>query len=478
MVKLAWIIYGKLLTEQLSIMNLSSILKRKGFDSQLIYSNNNKRILEEIETVKPDIIAYSLMYGAHWPYIELSKTIKQRYPDVYQIAGGPLTTFYPQTLNELALDAIAVGESDISLPNLIGCFRDDRSSIDNTKGFNFRSNGNTKTNGLELLLDDLDELPFPDRKILYDKDSLLRNQEFKSFLSGRGCPYPCTYCFNHKFNEMFKGKGKILRKKSVDYFVEEVKETKDKYGCQFAIFEDDIFVMNKVWLEEFSRKFKQKVGIPYICYVRANHVEEDMLKLLKESGCHIVRMAIETGNETLRNTILKRNMKDTDIIRASDLIHKYGFKLSVSNMIGLPTETVDTLRDTINLNIRCRPDNPTAQFFMPYPGMELSRIAVEKGNFKEELLDKIPKNTWKTTPLIFDKDTKKILEKTQKIFSLIVKYPQTRKYEKLFFLFPDYLLYLLSVVVKIIIIKNYFPPTKVTLLHRLKVLVRFLGFYG
>jgi len=277
---------------------------------------------------------------------------------------------------------------------------------------------------------------------------------------------------------MFKGKGKILRKKSVDYFVEEVKETKDKYGCQFAIFEDDIFVMNKVWLEEFSRKFKQKVGIPYICYVRANHVEEDMLKLLKESGCHIVRMAIETGNETLRNTILKRNMKDTDIIRASDLIHKYGFKLSVSNMIGLPTETVDTLRDTINLNIRCRPDNPTAQFFMPYPGMELSRIAVEKGNFKEELLDKIPKNTWKTTPLIFDKDTKKVLEKSQKIFSLIVKYPQTRKYEKLFFLFPDYLLYILSVVVKIIIIKNYFPPTKVSFLHRLKVLVRFLGFYG
>jgi radical SAM superfamily enzyme YgiQ (UPF0313 family) len=478
MIKFAWIVYGKLLTEQLSIMNLSSILKNKGIDSLLIYSNRKRDILNKIGAIQPNIIAYSLMYGSHWRYIDLSKEIKQKYPHIYQIAGGPYTTFYPQSIDELSLDAIAIGEADISLVNLIEGFKGNSPSFENTRGFHFRSNGNVIKGNLQNLLGNLDELSFPDREIFYEQDSLLKNQEFKSFLSGRGCPFPCTYCFNHKFNNMFKGKGKIMRKKSVDYFVEEIKETKEKYGCQFAIFEDDIFVMKKDWLEEFSHKFKQKIGIPYICYVRADIVNEDILKLLKESGCHIVRMAIETGNENLRNTILKRNMKDDAIIKASDLVHKYGMKLSVSNMIGLPTETLDALDDTLNLNIRCRPEHPSAQFFMPYPDMELSKIAIETGYFTEEKLKEIPKNTWRFTPLLFDKKTKQVMEKTQKIFPLIVKYPNIKKYTKLFFLLPNQLLYIMSVVIKITIVKNYLPPTKVTLLQRLRVLRRFFSFYG
>lgn len=478
MLTFTWIIHGALLTEQMSIMALSSILIKRGIDTRLIYARHQKEIFNAIESTKPDIVAYSLMYGSHWPYLELSRRIREKYPHIYQIAGGPLTTFYPRAINELSLDAVAVGESDISLLNLLEKFHHKDESLRDTPGFYFRSQSGIKKNDLEGLLENLNENPFPDRGILYEQDALLENQEFKSFLSGRGCPYPCTYCFNHKFNEMFKGKGKVIRKKEVDYFIEEIRDTKARYGCQFAIFEDDIFVINRAWLEEFSRKFKKKVNIPYICYVRANHVDEQMVKLLKESGCHIVRMAIESGNEILRNRLLKRNMTDREIIKASDLIHKYGMKLSVSNMVGMPTETIGDLNDTIALNIRCRPDHPTIQFFMPYPEMELTRTALEKGYFNKSLFQKIPKNTWRYTPLLFDKDTKRTFEKTQKIFALIVKYPFIRKFEKLLFMLPDHLLYLLSIGVKIAIVRHYLPPTKVTFIHRLKVLVRFFSYYG
>lgn len=477
MIKFAWIVYGKLLTEQLSIMALSSILKNRGIDSLLIYSNSKKDIFRKVQLLHPDIIGYSLMYGSHWRYRGLSKEIRQQYPQIIQIAGGPFTTFYPEAINEFAVDAICTGEADISLPKLIKKFEESK-TMEGVSGFRFKVNGSIKINELENLLDNLDELPFPDRKLFYEQDSLLKNQEFKSFLSGRGCPYPCTYCFNHRFNQMYKGKGRILRKKSVDYFVEEIKETKDNYGCQFAIFEDDIFILDKSWLEDFCCKFKGKVGIPYICYVRPDLVNHDMLKLLKESGCHIVRMAIETGNEILRNTILRRNMSNKAIIEASDLIHKYGLKLSVSNMTGLPTETTDALKDTVELNTRCRPDHPTIQFFMPYPNMELSKIAVEKGNFTEELLNNIPKNTWKYTPLLFDRKTKRVMEKTQKIFPLLVRYPYIKRFKKMFFLLPDQVLYFLSVVVKIAIVKNYFPKTRVRMAQRLGVLFRFFSFYG
>jgi len=458
-------------------MTLSSNLKGKGVDSVLIYSGNYRDIFQQIEQLGPDMIGYSLMYGSHWKYYNLSKEIREHFPDILQVAGGPFTTFYPQAINEFPVDATAVGESDISLPNLLRIFAE-KGQWQNTKGFQVRTGEQTRMNDLEPLLNNLDELPFPDRKLLYDQDSFLKNQEFKSFLSGRGCPYPCTYCFNHKFNEMFRGKGKMIRRKSVNYFIEEVKQTKDAYGCQFAIFEDDIFVMDKAWLEDFCRKFKSKINIPYICYVRANMVNDDVLKLLKESGCQIVRMAIETGNETIRNTILKRNMSDETIIRASDLIHKYGIKLSVSNMIGLPTETIEALNDTVDLNIRCRPEHPTAQFFMPYPNMELSKIAIEKGYFREDLLNRIPKNTWRFTPLLFDSKTKRIMEKTQKFFTLIVKFPQLKKYAPLFYILPDHLLYFMSMIVKILTVWGYFPSTRVGITQRFRAVVRFFSFYG
>lgn len=366
MVKFAWIVYGKLLTEQLSIMTFSSNLKNRGVDSLLIYSKSKRDILRKVHLLQPDIIGYSLLYGSHWKYYGLANEIKQQYPQILQVAGGPFTTFYPRAINEFPVDAICIGEGDISLPNLIRKF-EEKKTIEDVKGFYVRTDNRIKITGLENLLDNLDELPFPDRRLFYEQDALLKKQEFKSFLSGRGCPYSCTYCFNHKFNEMFRGKGKIIRKKSVNYFIEEIKETKDNFGCQFAIFEDDIFILDKAWLEDFACKFKLRVGIPYICYVRPDLVDEDILKLLKESGCHIVRMAIETGNEIMRNAILKRNMSNKTIIRTSDLIHKYGLKLSVSNMVGLPTETIDSFNETVNLNIRCRPDHPTAQFFIPYP---------------------------------------------------------------------------------------------------------------
>ncbi len=477
MIKFAWIVYGKLLTEQISIMTLSAVLKGKGVDSLLIYSNSEKEILQKVRRLRPHMIGYSLMYGSHWRYYDLSKKIRRDFPDIVQVAGGPFTTFYPQAINEFPVDATCVGEGDLSLPNLIEKVGEGK-PIEDTKGFHFRVGNHIKTNELERLLNEIDQLPFPDRKLFYDQDPLLKNQEFKSFLSGRGCPYPCTYCFNHKFNEMFRGKGKIIRRKSVDYFIEEIKETKSNFGCQFAIFEDDIFILDRAWLESFSEKFRQEVKIPYICYVRADLVNEDMLKLLKQSGCHIVRMAIETGNERIRQKLLKRNMSNRTIIRAADLIHRYGLKLSVSNMTGLPTETVAALNDTIDLNIRCRPDHPTIQFFMPYPNMELSKIAIDEGHFTEELLREIPKNTWKKTPLLFDAKTKETMEKMQKIFPLIVRYPRVRRVAKLAFLIPDHLLYLLSVVVKIIIVKRYFPPTEVGIRQRLGVLVRFLSFYG
>ncbi len=476
MTKLAWVVFGKLLTEQHSIMALSSTLARSGVEVSMVYTNGKEDVLKRLAAIKPDAIAYSLMFGSHRRYIPLSREIRRAFPDTMQVAGGPYTTYFPESIDELSLDAICIGEGDVSFPNFLKYKSGDADAA--FEGFHYREHGVVKKIPVGNLIGDLDTLPFPDRALFYSQDSLLKNQEFKSFISGRGCPFLCNYCFNHKFNEMHKGKGNIIRKKSVDYFIEEIEETKTNYGFQYIIFEDDVLTIKKDWFHEFAGKFKKRINVPYICYTRPNLVTEDLAALLKESGCHIVRMAIETGNEELRGKILNRPMKNETIIKAADIIHAAGLKLSVSNMIGLPTETLDNTYETLDLNIRCAADHPSAQFFMPYPGMELTKIAVKTGFFDESRLSELEKNTWKTSPLAFDPETKQKMEKIQKVFALVVRYPSLRKYLRFFYGLPSGALYYLSMFVKIFIVLGYLPPARVSLVQRGRVLFRFFSFYG
>ncbi len=459
-------------------MTLSSTIRRDGVDVSLIYTNSPKTVLNEISRLKPDMVAYSLMFGSHRRYIPVSRSIREEFPGLTQVAGGPYTTYFPESINELSLDAVCIGEGDASLPAFIRASSGGTLAVDRIEGFHIRHGNGIKTSGVGNLVNDLDSLPFPDRALFYEQDGLLRNQEFKSFLSGRGCPYLCNYCFNHKFNEMYRGKGNIIRKKSVDYFIEEICEVKKRYGFQYLIFEDDVFTIKKDWFHEFAVKFKKKIGVPYICYTRPNLVSEDMVRLMKESGCHIVRMAIETGNEDIRAKVLNRPMKNEQIIRAADIIHAAGLKLSVSNMIGLPTETLENTYETLDLNIRCRAEHPSAQFFMPYPGMELTKIAVRTGYFDESRLSELEKNTWKTSPLSFDQDTKTKMEKIQKVFALVVRRPGLRKFLPVFFKMPSTFLYYLSMFVKIFIVIGYLPAARVSLAQRTRVLFRFFSFYG
>jgi len=473
---LTWVVYGKLLTEQHSIMTLSSTLKRDGVEVSLIYTNSAKEVYRRLRQLKPDAVAYSLMFGSHRRYIPVSHGIRREFPNLVQIAGGPYTTYFPESIDELSLDAICIGDGDITLPRYLRSrFAGEGGEVE---GFHIRDGGCIKKTPVGSLINDLDSLPFPDRELFYSQDTLLRNQEFKSFLSGRGCPYLCNYCFNHKFNEMYKGKGNIIRKKSVDYFIEEIDEVKRRYGLQYIIFEDDVLTLKKDWFQEFAGKFKKKINVPYICYTRPNLVNPDVTMLLKESGCHIVRMAIETGNEDVRTKVLNRSMSNDLIIKAADIIHAAGLKLSVSNMIGLPTETLTNTYETIDLNIRCRAEHPSAQFFMPYPGMELTKIAVRTGYFDPARLSELEKNTWKTSPLNFDADTKEKMEKIQKVFALIVRVPAIKKYLPIIYKMPSVLLYYLSMLVKIYIVVDYLPPVKVSIAQRTRVLFRFFSFYG
>ena len=189
MPRLAWVVFGKLLTEQHSIMTLSSTIRRDGVDVSLIYTNSPKTVLSEIRRLKPDMVAYSLMFGSHRRYIPVSRSIRKEFPGLTQVAGGPYTTYFPESINELSLDAVCIGEGDVTLGAFIRSASRGIETAEHIDGFHIRRNGGISAAGVGNLVNDLDSLPFPDRALFYEQDGLLRNQELSRF-SRQGMPVP------------------------------------------------------------------------------------------------------------------------------------------------------------------------------------------------------------------------------------------------------------------------------------------------
>ncbi|MBC8204359.1 MAG: radical SAM protein [FCB group bacterium] len=267
----------------------------------------------------------------------------------------------------------------------------------------------------------LDNYPPADRSIYY-KYKYLRNYPTKPFITGRGCPYLCTFCFNRDFNQMYRGKMKILRRISPQNVIAEITGCKAKYPLKKIFFNDDIFIMQKDWLEEFAPLYRKEIGIPYACNVRANLVDEDRVKLLKESGCYLVMWGIESGDEKRRREILGKNISDEQIRKAAALFRQYGIKMKSFNIMGSPGETLEEAVKTIKLNAEVKIDYPWCSILQPYPRTKIAEIAEEQGVLKKDYsLDDMHKSFFANS--VLNQGEMIRIERLQKLFYLGVKLP-------------------------------------------------------
>ena len=113
---------------------------------------------------------------------------------------------------------------------------------------------------------------------------------------------------------MYRGKGKVLRRRSVDNVMEELRPLKEQ-GYKFIRFMDDLFILSDEWVREFSEKYRRQIGLPFSCLVRANYVTAEIMACLKDAGCFKVAMGVEAGDDYVRNEILKRSMAREEIVR-------------------------------------------------------------------------------------------------------------------------------------------------------------------
>jgi len=359
---------------------ISAVVKQEGHETYLSEMNLGDP-LERIAELKPDIVAYSSSTGESKHYIRLNQRIKERFPDIFTIMGGPHATFFPEQLHENTLDALCVGEGEGAIVDVLHALSAGRPVEGIPNIFTRTSNSFTVRN----LVQDLDSLPFPDYDLLYNSTPMMGNSLLKSFMTSRGCPYPCTYCFNHAWKRLYSGHGKMIRRHSVDYLLEDIQRVRAKWPLSTVKFYDDIFTYRADdWLEEFSRKYKERIGLPFFILTRCDLLTEDMVKLLKHAGCRTISMSIEAGNPEIRSQILKRPMSNEQIIAAHRLCDKYGIYTFTNCIIGLPGTKMAHDLESLDLSLECKVDWAEFPQFYPYPGTELGDWTIAKGMFDPE----------------------------------------------------------------------------------------------
>lgn len=378
-------------TEPMNIGGLSALAKDKGrpFKTDIaVLRDKEGRPLDIVQTIlekKPAIVAFSAITGSHHAVIEANRKIKDAVPGIKTIIGGPYATFRPNLIREEPFDAIAIGEADEAWPELLDEWAAGRSGDvvrniltqgNHSQVLKFRvgladdassrrEREKLESRGASWQMDpahlrdrftDLDSLPFMDRELILGKTAF-RHHSKRSIMAGRGCPFRCTYCFEHKWNEMYtnedgKLKGKVLQRYSVRRLCDElVQLKKDWPNTVFIKFYDDVFPCfgkeDLAWLEEFAELYPKLVGLPFHALVRADLVDEPgtpALRALKKSGIASLTMSIEGGNQFSRDHVLIRDMTDANLRNAFKACREQRINTFANTILAVPVPTLPDVK--------------------------------------------------------------------------------------------------------------------------------------
>ena len=362
--------------DHIAVAYLSGVSKKLGHQSHFC-SIDRTNLSDKVIEIKPDVVAYSFHNSGFDDIVSSHNSAKEKH-NFISIAGGPDPTFSPERFSETGVDAYCVGEGE-------GPWNDFLMAVDSGNSFHDIPNLITEkgVNPVRALEGDINELPMPDRDLTIE-NSYLKHATKKTFYLTRGCPFKCTYCYNSMYHEMYKGKGKFVRRFSVDRMIQEMKDVKSKYKMDFVKIGDDLFAI-KVddWLEEFAEKYSKEIGVPFSCYLRLDLVGHRLLKALKKAGCYSVKLSLDSVNVHARENILKRGAgrfnKDLNkLIENVRLFHEYGINTWVNYMLAVPETSMQDDLDTIHFSKKAKVTLPHYSMLVPTKGTAIYNYCLEK----------------------------------------------------------------------------------------------------
>ncbi|MBU2633708.1 MAG: B12-binding domain-containing radical SAM protein [Nanoarchaeota archaeon] len=435
--KIAFIEPSILNVEPLGIAYLAQYLINEGYKVKY-FETPRKNFIKKLKKFNPDILAYSITTGKHRTSRNINSTLRKSFPNAISLFGGPHCTFHPDFIKSSKLiNGICIGEGELAMVELLNKIKN-KKNYTKTANWWLKVNGKIYKNPVRERIKDLDSLPFPNREVIYAENKDIRNSPIKRIFVSRGCPFSCSYCFNKIYNDIYKNKGKICRQCSIENIIKEVNLIKKNYPITFLKIVDDTFGFNMDY-EKFAELYKKGVGIPFLCNIRPNLIDDKKIKNLKQAGCVAVTMAVESGNEFIRNKILNRNLSENEMSKSCILIKKYGLRLYTQNIIGNPGETFEMALETFNFNIKNKVDFAECFLLTPFPGTEIYKYCIDNNYLEKGVdTDKLPRsynNLYSCVRFNSKKEKNKLIN-FQKFFSFGVKHPKTLPLIKLLIKLP------------------------------------------
>ena len=406
----------------MGITQLVACTNEAGHESHLIIENAERDLRRAIRRIDPDVIGFSVTTGLHLWALQQAHRIKGWFPQVKTIFGGMHATFYPEMIEGEVVDVVCRGDGEDALVEYLDALEngDDPTGIRNLWLKN--SAGEIVRNPMRPLEQNLDRYPFPDRTI-YDRYPFVKNQKIEGFITGRGCPDNCSFCFHVGLKKIMKGLGQYTRRKSIEYVISEIEDFLSKYPLRRLVFRDDTFIVGyDDYVKPLLAEYRKRIGIPFSVLIRADYMTEESVRDLAESGCFAVKMGVESGNEYMRNKIMHKHLSNEQILECMGWLHKYGIMVQTSNILGSPGETLDSAMETLEFNAKLRPEHAWCSLIQPYPGTTIQDLVMKEGMLPPGFdSDEFEQSYFMTTPV--DVENKREITNLQKLFPIAVRYP-------------------------------------------------------
>jgi len=361
-------------------------------DEFVRYGLTMGEIRRRIEEFAPDIVGVGCVVSFNWPdAMEIVRMAKSVNPDIVTAIGGTHPTFLAQDVlrDNTELDYIVMGEGERTFLEMVRRLKAER-SFDDLLGIARRADGEIKIHPPAEPILDIDSLPFPARDLLpmetyfetgvpFSRTYLHRRNT--SVSTSRGCPARCIFCSSANFwGHRYRGRsaGKVL---------DEIGHLIDQYGIKEIQFIDDNLTLDRNRAEAIfrgiiDRGYKIAWNTPN--GIALWRLDEELLELMRESGCYELTLAFESGDPYVLRNIVKKPLDLDHAARLTRIIQKLGIATHAFFISGFPGETIEQVKNTFDYAKKVSVDS--AYFFIanPLPGTELYEIASKKGYLRPE----------------------------------------------------------------------------------------------
>ncbi len=351
-------------------------------NDMIVYGLPQDEIKKRIEDFNPDIVGVSCLFSTQSKNMHaITSTVKSISDGIKVVVGGAHASACPdQVMKDKNVDYVIIGEGELSFQDLCASISSEDDSCKNIDGIAFRSDDKTVINPKSGFIDDLDSLPLPARHLLpmekyFEINSphgtVTKYNRSTPVITSRGCPMKCIFCSIHTVW------GRKFRARSAIKVFEELKMLKEEYGIREVQFEDDNLTLNKRRAKEIFRLMIDG-GLDIIWTtpngLAAYTIDEELVALMKESGCQRACLAIESGDQDTLDNIVNKPVKLHKMPETISYFRKYGIAPDAFFVVGFPGETKEKIKKTFKYARSLDLENINFFVATPYPGTELDSI--------------------------------------------------------------------------------------------------------